>query len=184
LWHSDCGNIQGATANEICNDSIINVTEEHINDVQKQQVAQAVDGFKAACLLSFSFVGRQGKVIQKGALPSPHPITITQDPMKFQELFDQAMHHTLINQSKVMTNSVQNAIYQMINSQLTPGYKGSAYSQLESSAAAATRATTSPAACIGFEPMADGAAQANTGFNPMPPTLFPPPVFPSMETQV
>jgi len=70
-------------------------------------LGEAVDGFKAACLQSFSFIGREGKVIQKSALPTPRHITISKDPMKFQEMFDQAMHHALINQSGVvMTNSV------------------------------------------------------------------------------
>ena len=41
--------------------------------------------------------------------------TITEDPMKYQELFDQSMHHAMINQSKVMTNSAQKAIYQMMS---------------------------------------------------------------------
>jgi len=56
---------------EISNNNVINVTEEHLNDVRKQQLAQAVDGYKATCLRSFSFRGREGKVIQKGALPTP-----------------------------------------------------------------------------------------------------------------
>ena len=42
---------------KISNNNIINVTEEHLNDIQKQQLAQAVDGFKASCLQSFSFMG-------------------------------------------------------------------------------------------------------------------------------
>ena len=135
---------------EISNNNIINVTKQYLKDVQKQQLAQAVDVFKASCLQSFSFVWREGKIIQKGALPSPRHITITEDPRKFHELFDQAMHHAMITKSKVMTNSIQNAIYQMISSQWTPGYIMLEYSQAESSVAAASRATTSPAAGIGF----------------------------------
>jgi hypothetical protein len=68
-------------------------------------LGEAVDGFKAACLQSFSFIGREGKVNQKSALSTPHHITISKDPMKFQEMFDQAMHHAMINQPKVWTNS-------------------------------------------------------------------------------
>ena len=52
-------------------------------------------------------VGREGKVIHKTNLPTSCHVTVTEDPMKFQEMFDQAMHHALINQSGVvMTNSV------------------------------------------------------------------------------
>jgi hypothetical protein len=61
-------------------------------------------------------VGKGGKIIQKTDFPTLCHITVTEDPVKFQEMFDQAMHHALINQSKVMTNSVQNAIYEMMKS--------------------------------------------------------------------
>ena len=60
--------------------------------------------------MTFSMVGRGGKVIQK-----------------FLEMFDMAMHHALINQSKVMMNSVQNAIYDMMKNSWTPGYTGPCY---------------------------------------------------------
>ena len=51
-------------------------------------------------------VGREGKVIHKTNLPTSCHVTVTEDPMKFQEMFDQAMHHALINQSNVMKNFV------------------------------------------------------------------------------
>ena len=58
---------------EVNTDNILRVTEEYLNDVQKQWMAQAVDGFKEAYLQSFSFVGRDGKVIQKS--PSLRHVT-------------------------------------------------------------------------------------------------------------
>ena len=73
-------------------------------------------------------VGREGKVIHKTNLPTLCHVTVTEDPMKFQEMFDQAMHHTMINQPKVRTNSNQNAIYQMMNGNWTPGYTWPCYS--------------------------------------------------------
>ena len=73
--------------------------------------------------------GRQGgKVIQKNSFLTMCHITITEDFIKFQEMFDMATHHALINQSKVMTNMVQNAIYDMMNNNWTPRYKGPCYS--------------------------------------------------------
>ena len=44
----DAGKI--ADASKISDNNIIRVTKEHLNDVQKQHLAQAVDGFEAACL--------------------------------------------------------------------------------------------------------------------------------------
>ena len=35
---------------EINTSNIMNVTEEHLSNVQKEQLAQVVDGFKTACL--------------------------------------------------------------------------------------------------------------------------------------
>ena len=64
--------------------------------------------------MTFSMVDRGGKVIQKNSFPTPHHITITKDSVKFQEMFDMAMHHALNKQSKVMTNSIKNAIYDMM----------------------------------------------------------------------
>ena len=104
--------------------------------------------------------------------------------MKFQEMFDQAMHHALINQSKVMMNYVQNIVHQMMSGQWTPGNIGPVHSQAESSAAAATRVAASLATDIGFQPMAECAAQAGAGFAPMPPAFFQPLAFFSMGTQV
>ena len=78
-----------------------------------------------------------------------HHITIFEDPMKFQDMFDQAMHQNMINQPKVMTNSGQNTIYQMMNGNWTPGFTGPCFSQIESSAIAARRTSASPAGGIG-----------------------------------
>ena len=65
--------------------------------------------------MTFSMVGRGGKVIQKNSFPMPHNIiTITEDTVKFQEMFDMAMQHALINQPEIMSNSVQNAIYKIM----------------------------------------------------------------------
>ena len=59
-------------------------------------------------------VDRGGKVIQKNSFLTLCHITITEDSNKFQEMFDMAMHHALNKQSKVMMNSIKNAIYDMM----------------------------------------------------------------------
>jgi hypothetical protein len=101
---------------EVHTNNTIKVTKEQLTDEQKQQLAQAIEGFEDACLLTFSMVGRQDKLIQKTNFRTPRHITITKDSTKFQEMFDQSMHHALINQSNVMTNSIQNPIYEMMKS--------------------------------------------------------------------
>ena len=104
--------------------------------------------------MTFRMVGRGGKVIQKNNFPMPCHITITEDSDKFQEMFDMAMHHALNKQSKVMMNSVKNAIYDMMKESWTPGYIWLCYFQPESLAAAANKAAASAAASIGSQPMA------------------------------
>ena len=123
-------------------------------------------------------------MIKKTDFPTLRRITVTEDSAKFQEMFDQAMHHALINQSKVMTNSVQNAIYEMMKSNWTPGYTGPCYSQSESSAAATDRATASAAAGIGSQPMAPSTAPAGTGPIPMPQPFFQPTTFQPVGTPI
>ena len=86
----------------------------------KQQLARAVENFEDECLMTFSMVSRGGKVIQKESFPMPRRITITEDTVKFQEMFNMAM--PLINQSGIMSNLVQNAIYRMMKGNWTPGY--------------------------------------------------------------
>ena len=101
-------------------------------------------------------VGKGGKIIQKTNFPTPRHITIIEDPVKFQEMFDQAMHHALINQSGVMTSFVKNAVYQMMCGRWEPGYTGSCYSNPETLVAAASRAVASATASIGpsrFHPL-------------------------------
>ena len=100
--------VDGASANdgshaEIDPSNVLKVTEDQLNEDQKQKMAQAID---EACLQTFSMVGREGKVIQKTDFPMSRHITIIEDSVKFQEIFDQAMHHALINQSNVMKNFV------------------------------------------------------------------------------
>jgi len=102
---------------------------------------------KDECLMTFSMVGRGGKVIQKCKFPTSRHITITEDPVKFQEMFDMAMHHALVNQS----NDI-----------------GPCYSQPVSSVAAASRAVASATAGIGSQPMAPSTASASTRSIPMP----------------
>jgi len=58
--------------------------------------------------------------IQKTSLPALRSITVIEDSGKFQEKFDKAMHHAMINQSGILVNSVQNAIYKMMNSNFQP----------------------------------------------------------------
>jgi hypothetical protein len=128
--------------------NILKVTEEDLNVTQKQLLKKAVEDYKTNCLGIFS-VTKRGEAIQKNAFPKPCDITITEDAVKFQETFDQAMHHAMINQSNVLMNSIQNAVRETMASGLQMGYKGLSYSQPKSSAPAASRAGSATMAGFG-----------------------------------
>jgi hypothetical protein len=64
-------------------------------------------------------------------------------------MFDQAMHHAMINQLNVLMNSIRNAVRETMDGGM--GYNGSCYSQLESSAIAAARARNATMAGFGAQ---------------------------------
>jgi hypothetical protein len=72
-----------------------------------------MDDYQQGCLKTFCS-NRKGEAIQKTAFLKPREITVTKDSAKFQEVFDRAMHHAMINQSSVLMNSVQNAVRETI----------------------------------------------------------------------
>jgi hypothetical protein len=94
---------------EVDNDNIFKVTEEDLNVTKKQQLEKAIEDYKQACLGAFS-ITKRGEAIQKAALPKPRGITVTEDSAKFQEMFDQAMHNAMINQSNILMNLIPNAV--------------------------------------------------------------------------
>jgi len=104
--------------------------------------------------------------------------------MKFQEMFDQAIHHVLIIQSGIMTNSVKNAVYQMTSGRWEPRYTRPCYSNTKTSAATASRAPTSAAANISSQLISSNAALACSGSAPMPSPFFQLSVFQPVGTPV
>jgi hypothetical protein len=91
------------------------VTEEDLKAEQREDMAKAVDEFKAEFLKSFSKT-KSGDVIKKFPPPpvSPQYIVIHDDPGKQSEMVNEALHLALINQSDIMTNAMDNAIVQAL----------------------------------------------------------------------
>jgi len=108
-------------------ENVIPVTESNLRDEQKQAMAKAMEDYKQLCLRSFS-INRSGEVIQKEALPMPRQITFEANPGKLQEMVDSAINHALINQSRVLSNTVFNAVARTFKEgQVPPAYVGPAY---------------------------------------------------------
>jgi hypothetical protein len=103
---------------------------------------------------------------------SPVGFDQQQDAVKFEEMFDQAMHHAMINRMNVLMNSIQNAIRETVASGLQMGPKGPCYSQPESSAVATSRAGSAAMAGFGTQPPPLSTVMPTAGSYPMPPCMF------------
>jgi hypothetical protein len=103
------------------------VIEEDLKAEQREDMAKALDEFKAEFLKSFRKT-KSGEVIKKFPAPSPRNIVIHEDPGKLSEMVIEALHHALINQSDVMTNAMHNAIVQALRmGEASQGFKGPTY---------------------------------------------------------
>jgi hypothetical protein len=123
---------------DVNEENVIPMTMEDLSDEQKQAIEGKLEEYKKGCLNSF-VVTKRGQAVQKTALPEPHNITITEDTSKFQETFDQAMHHAMINQSNVLKNMIYNTIVDTMGGTLgLHGHKGPTF-LTETSATGAAR---------------------------------------------
>lgn len=88
-----------------------------LSENQKQELERAMEEYKQMRLKSFS-VTRSGEVIKKQEFSKPREVTITENGVKFQGMFDQSLHHALVNQSGIILTSVQNAVKTAMNDQV------------------------------------------------------------------
>jgi hypothetical protein len=71
----------------------------------------------------------KGGVYKKNPLPTPQQITFLADPQGIQDMMNKAMHQTMIDQSKVLANTIQNCLTEMLKKGTKDGYVGLAYFQ-------------------------------------------------------
>jgi hypothetical protein len=126
------------------------------------RLQKAMDEYQQACLKTFNST-RKGEAIQKSTFPKLREITVTEDLAKLQEMFDQAMHHAMTNQSSVLMNSVPNVVRETIASGMQMGYKGPCYSQPKSSATAGARAGNTVVSGTGTQPQQPNTARTGAG---------------------
>jgi len=115
---------------ELNADNVIAVIEADLRDEQKQAMERAIEEYEQLCLKSFS-VNRSGKVIQKLELLTPQQITFEANPGKLQDMVDNAINRSLINQSSVLSNTVFNAVARTFKEgQVPPSYVGPASARI------------------------------------------------------
>jgi hypothetical protein len=68
-------------------------------------------------------------VFKKSPLPMLKQVTFSADPEGLQDMMTKDMHQTMIDQSKVFANTIQNAIIDALKKGTEGGYLGPAYYQ-------------------------------------------------------
>jgi hypothetical protein len=83
--------------------------------------------YEELCLASYSQTKRG--VFKKNPLPTPKQVTFSADPEGLRDMMTKSMHQTMIDQSKVFANTIQNAIIDALKKGSEGGYLGHAYYQ-------------------------------------------------------
>jgi hypothetical protein len=79
------------------------------------------------CLASYGHT--KCGVFKKNPLPAPKQVTFSTDPEGLQDMMTKVMHQTMIDQSNVFANTIQNAIIDALKQGAEGGYLGPAYFQ-------------------------------------------------------
>jgi hypothetical protein len=66
---------------------------------------------------------------RKNPLPTPKRVTFSADPEGLQDMMTKVMHQTMIDQSKVFVNTIQNFLIEALKKGVEGGYLGPAYFQ-------------------------------------------------------
>ena len=89
---------------EVVQDNIQAITEDQLQGELKAEYDAHMVEYKKLCLASFGCT--RDKVIKKAPVPGPREVTFIAVSGKVQDMMDQAMNRSLINQSKVLENSM------------------------------------------------------------------------------
>jgi hypothetical protein len=76
-----------------------------------------------------SYGQTKGIVYKKNHLPAPQHITFSTDPQGLQDMMNKAIHQTIIDQSKVFTNTIQKCLTETLKKGTEEGYVGPTYFQ-------------------------------------------------------
>jgi hypothetical protein len=92
--------------NEADQGNIQTVSKDQLKDADKAEFEAHMKRFEELCL---DLYGQTNSgVYKKNPLPVPQQITFSYDPQGLQDMMNKAMHQTMIDQSKVLANTIQN----------------------------------------------------------------------------
>jgi hypothetical protein len=80
------------------------ITRDQLKDADKAEFEAHMKHCEELCLASYGQT--KGGVFKKNPLPTPKQVTISADPEGLQDMMNKAMHQTMIDQAKVLANTI------------------------------------------------------------------------------
>jgi hypothetical protein len=110
---------------EVDPENVQPITKDQVKDSNKANFEAHMKHYEELCLASYGQT--KSSVFKKNPLPTPKQVTFSADPEGLQDMMTKAMHQTMIDQSKVFTNTIQNVIIDALKQGVAGGYLGPAY---------------------------------------------------------
>jgi hypothetical protein len=98
------------------------ITKDQLKDSDKAELEAHMKHYEELCLASYGQT--KSRVFKKSPLPTPTQVTFSADPKGLQDMMTKAMHQTMIDQSKVLANIIQNVIIDALKQGAEGGYLG------------------------------------------------------------
>jgi hypothetical protein len=114
---------------EVDAENVQPITKDQLKDSDKAELKAHIKHYEDLCLASYGQT--KSGVFKKSPLPMPKQVTFSADPEGLQDMITKAMHQTMIDQSKVFANTIQNAIIDAFKKGAEGGYLGPTYFQLK-----------------------------------------------------
>jgi hypothetical protein len=113
---------------EVDLDNIQAITRDPLKDADKAEFEAHMKRYEELCLTSYG--QSKGGVFKKNHLPIPKQVTFLADPEGLQDMMNKAMHEIMIDQAKVLANTIQNCLTKTLKKGAEGEYLGPAYFQL------------------------------------------------------
>jgi hypothetical protein len=114
-------------SHEVDLENVQPITKDQLKDLDKAELEAYMKHYEEICLASYGQTKSGG--FKKNPLPTPKQVTFSAEPEGLQDMMTKAMHQTMIDQSKVFTNTIQNAIIDALKKGAEGGYLGPVYYQ-------------------------------------------------------
>jgi hypothetical protein len=112
---------------EVDPENVQSITKDQLKDSDKSELEAHMKHYEELCLASYGQT--KSGVFKKSLMSTPKKVTFSADPEGLPDMMTKAMNQTMIYQSKVFTNTIQNAIIDALKKGAEGGYSRPAYFQ-------------------------------------------------------